>query len=279
MIVTEALAQARALIAAAEAKLLLRHVLDCSATDIAAHPERAMDESQSSRYASMVARRAEGEPVAYLVGSREFYGREFHVTPAVLIPRPETELLVEVALSKVSRGVTGGNPRGSTPRILDLGAGSGCVAITLALELDCEVTAVDVSADALAVVRENAARLGAKVTVVESDWFSAIDGRFDVIVGNPPYVAVGDAHLGEGDLRFEPMTALACGVDGLSAIRRIVTEAPRHLLPGGWLFLEHGYDQAEAMHALLAEAGFGAIEQHRDLAGIVRVSGAGIDRG
>jgi release factor glutamine methyltransferase len=227
----------------------------------------------------MVARRAEGEPVAYLVGSREFYGREFHVTPAVLIPRPETELLVEVALSKVSRGVTGGNPRGSTPRILDLGAGSGCVAITLALELDCEVTAVDVSADALAVVRENAARLGAKVTVVESDWFSAIDGRFDVIVGNPPYVAVGDAHLGEGDLRFEPMTALACGVDGLSAIRRIVTEAPRHLLPGGWLFLEHGYDQAEAMHALLAEAGFGAIEQHRDLAGIVRVSGAGIDRG
>jgi release factor glutamine methyltransferase len=296
MKVAEALAQARAVIPAAEARLLLRHVLDCSATAIAAHPERVMDESQSSRYAVLVARRAAGEPIAYLVGSREFYGRDFHVTPAVLIPRPETELLVEVALAKVppsasnelgfadrgkadyhrpvvSRGVTGGNPRGSTPSMLDLGAGSGCVAITLALELGGKVTAVDVSPDALTVARENAARLNAKVTFIESDWYSAVDGKFDLIVGNPPYVAEGDVHLGEGDLRFEPALALACGADGLSAIRRIVAEAPRHLLPGGWLFLEHGYDQAEAVRALLEQAGFGPIEQHRDLAGIVRVSG------
>jgi release factor glutamine methyltransferase len=294
MKVAEALAQARAAVPAAEARLLLRHVLNCSASAIAAHPEREMAESQSSWYAVLVARRAAGEPIAYLVGYREFYGRDFRVTPAVLIPRPETELLVEVALPKVppsasnefgfaDRGeVDYRRPvvsRGSTPSVLDLGAGSGCVAITLALELAGTVTAVDVSTDALAVARENAARLGAKVTFIESDWYSAVDGRFDLIVGNPPYVAEGDAHLSEGDLRFEPMTALACGADGLSAIRCIVAEAPRHLVPGGWLFLEHGYDQAEAMQALLAEAGFGAIEQHRDLAGIVRVSGGRVDRG
>lgn len=297
MTLAEALARARPLIGATEAKLLLRHVLDCSVTDITAHPERAIAESQSSRYGSLVARREAGEPIAYLVGSREFYGLDFKVTPAVLIPRPETELLVEIALAKVplsasnqssgfanednvdfrrrvvSRRVTGGSPRGSTARILDLGAGSGCVAITLALELGCEVTAVDVSTEALAVAGDNAARLGARVRFVESDWFGAVDGEFDLIVGNPPYVAEGDSHLSEGDLRFEPRTALACGADGLSAIRRILAEAPRHLAPGGGLLLEHGYDQAEAMRTLLAEAGFADIEQHRDLAGIVRVSG------
>ncbi len=263
MTMGEALAEARARIGSAEAKLLLRHVLGCSASEIAAHPERALDESQASRYADVVARRAAGEPVAYLLGSREFYGREFRVTPAVLIPRPETELLVETALSKVSRG--------DTPRILDLGAGSGCVAITLALELGCAVTAVDVSAEALAVARDNAARLGARVNFVKSDWFAAIDGEFDLIVGNPPYVAENDPHL--RDLAFEPMTALACGSDGLAAIRRILADAPRHLKPGGWLFLEHGYDQAEALRELLAGAGFVALERHRDLAGIMRVSG------
>lgn len=265
MNVGQALALARGRIPPAEAKLLLRHVLGCSAAEIAAHPEREFGEDQASRYAMLVGRRAAGEPVAYLVGSREFFGREFRVTPAVLIPRPETERLVEVVLSKLSRG--------DAPRILDLGAGSGCVAITLALAAGAEVTAVDVSREALAVARENAGRLGARVEFIESDWFSAVDGRFDLIVGNPPYVAEGDPHLNEGDLRFEPMTALACGQDGLSAIRRIVADAPRFLEPGGWLFLEHGYDQAEAMRALLAEAGFPAIEQHRDLAGIVRISG------
>lgn len=263
MNLVEALAQARGRIASAEAKRLLRHVLAITASEVAAHPERALDESQSSRYAELVQRRAAGEPVAYLVGSREFYGRDFRVTPAVLIPRPETELLIELALTKVSRG--------GTPRTLDLGAGSGCVAITLALELGCAVTAVDVSIEALAVARDNAARFGARVNFVESDWFAGVEGRFELIVGNPPYVAEGDAHL--RDLAFEPMTALACGADGLNAIRRIVADAPRHLTPGGWLLLEHGYDQAAAVAALLAGAGFVAVEQHRDLAGIVRVSG------
>jgi release factor glutamine methyltransferase len=265
MTLAEALAQARVRIGASEAKLLLHHVLGCSPAEIVAHPEREIAESQSSRYAKLVSRRAAGEPIAYLVGYREFYSRDFRVSPAVLIPRPETELLVDVALGKVRRG--------DTPRILDLGAGSGCVAIALALELGSEVTAVDVSAEALAVARDNAARLGARVKFIESDWFAAIDGEFDLIVGNPPYVADGDSHLSEGDLRFEPMAALACGADGLSAIRRILDKAPRHLAPGARLFLEHGYDQAEAMRTLLVEAGFTDIEQHRDLAGIVRVSG------
>lgn len=265
MNVGAALAQARTQIEPAEAKLLLRHVLAASAAELAAHPERELTESQSSRYASLVRRRGAGEPIAYLVGVREFYGREFKVSPAVLIPRPETELLVETAIAKVSRG--------GTPRILDLGAGSGCVAITLALELGCEVTAVDVSAEALAVARDNAARLGARVNFIESDWFASVDGEFDVIVGNPPYVAEGDPHLAEGDLRFEPMAALASGSDGLSAIRRILGDAKQHLVPGGWLLLEHGYDQSEAMRQLLVQAGFQSIEQYRDLAGIVRISG------
>lgn len=265
MNIAEVLAQARGRIESAEAKLLLRHVLDVAASEIAAHPERMLDESQSSRYAELVARRMAGEPVAYLVGYREFFGRDFRVTPAVLVPRPETELLVETALAKVSR-------RG-TPRLLDLGAGSGCVAITLALELGCPVAAVDVSRDALAVARGNAERLGAQVTFIESDWFANVVGRFDLIVGNPPYVAEGDPHLSEGDLRFEPMPALASGADGLDAIRRIVADAPCHLNPGGWLFLEHGYDQADRVRTLLGNAGFADIELHRDLAGIVRVSG------
>lgn len=265
MNVGAALAQARTQIEPAEAKLLLRHVLAASAAELAAHPERELSESQSSRYASLVRRRGAGEPIAYLVGVREFYGREFKVSPAVLIPRPETELLVETAIEKVGRG--------GTPRILDLGAGSGCVAITLALELGCEVTAVDVSAEALAVAWDNAARLGAHVNFIESDWFAAVEGEFDIIVGNPPYVAEGDPHLDEGDLRFEPPRALACGADGLSAIRRILADAKQHLVPGGWLLLEHGYDQSEAMRQLLVQAGFQSIEQYRDLAGIVRISG------
>lgn len=263
MTVGEALALARGRIAVAEAKLLLRHVLGCAAAEIAAHPERSVDETQASQYASLVGRRAAGEPVAYLLGRREFYGREFAVTPAVLIPRPETELLVEAALAKLSRR--------NTPGILDLGTGSGCVAITLALETGVTVIAADVSPEALAVARANAERLGAPVRFVESDWFSAIEGRFDLVVANPPYVAEGDPHL--RDLAFEPAGALVSGKDGLDAIRRIVAEAPRHLRPGGWLLFEHGHDQAGAVCRLLAGAGFAEIEQHRDLAGILRVSG------
>jgi release factor glutamine methyltransferase len=264
MKIGEAIAGARKLIPASEARLLLMHVASVSATEIAAHPERDLASAKLPEFMSLLARRAAGEPIAYLVGSREFYGRNFTVTPAVLIPRPETELLIEVGVTKVSHA--------GRPRILDLGAGSGCVAITLALELGCEVMAVDVSAEALTVARDNAARLGARASFIESDWFSAVEGRFDLIVGNPPYVAEGDPHLSAGDLRFEPMGALASG-DGLDAIRRILADAPKYLAPGGWLFLEHGYDQAEAVRALLEQAGFGSIEQHADLAGIVRISG------
>jgi len=265
MTVAELLTRARQAIPGNEARLLLRQVLGTTAVALAAHPERELDDTLADRYLAFVARRAAGEPMAYLVGRREFFGREFEVTPAALIPRPETELLVELGAAKL-RGLT-------LPRILDLGTGSGCVAISLALELGVGAMAVDLSPNALAVARVNARRLGAAVTFVESDWFSAIDGAFDLIVANPPYVAEGDPHLGEGDLRFEPPLALACGVDGLAAIRRIVADAPRHLVAGGWLYLEHGYDQAESVHALLAAAGFTNLVQHRDLAGIVRVSG------
>ena len=263
--IDEALAIAREAIPAAEARLLLGFVLARPRAWLAAHGEAVLDEDHVREFAGMAARRIAGEPVAYLVGLREFYGREFEVAPGVLIPRPETELLVDVAKTKVSRG--------ETARVLDLGAGSGCIAIMIALELGGEVTAVDVSPAALAVARGNAARLGADVAFVESDWFSAVGGTFDLVVANPPYIAEGDPQLSQGDLRFEPVGALASGVDGLDAIRIIIAEAPRHLALGGWLFIEHGYDQAAAVRALLEAAGFTDTEQHRDLAGIVRVSG------
>jgi release factor glutamine methyltransferase len=265
MIVAEALAHARRAIPAGEGRLLLQHVLAATAAELAAHPELALDDAQFDHYAKLVAGRAAGQPIAYLTGWREFFGRPFGVSSAVLIPRPETELLVELGVDRLR-----GRAR---PRILELGTGSGCIAITLALELAADVTAVDVSADALVAARDNAQRLGATVEFLHSDWYSVVDGRFDLIVANPPYVADGDPHLQAGDLRFEPRLALACGTDGLSAVRRIVDGARRHLLPGGWLLLEHGYDQAALVHQLLDSAVFRDIEQHRDLAGIVRVSG------
>jgi release factor glutamine methyltransferase len=262
------LAAARELIPLSEARLLARHAFACSAAWLEAHRDDRLTEAQADAFSELVACRAAGEPIAYLLGSREFYGRDFAVSPAVLIPRPETELLIDLAKTAAA-GI-------AEPRILDLGTGSGCVAITLTLELAAaSVTALDVSPEALAVAQENAARLGARVRFLESDWFAALgeDESFHLIVGNPPYVAEGDPHLDEGDLRFEPELALHCGADGLSAIRRIVSDARRHLLPGGKLYFEHGYDQAEAVAELLAVAGYTAIEQHRDLAGIVRVTG------
>jgi release factor glutamine methyltransferase len=261
----EALIGARKVIAANEARLLLLHVTGVTATTLAAHPEQELRPTQTASFLSLLRRRAAGEPIAYLTGGREFYGRDFEVSPAVLIPRPETEHLVECAIEK-ARGL-------GAARILDLGTGSGCVAITLALELRAEVVAADLSAEALAVAHANADRLRARVEFVDSDWYARIDGRFDLIVANPPYVAEGDPHLAQGDLRFEPIGALACGADGLAAIRHIVTDAPAHLRPGGWLLLEHGYDQAAAVADMLTAAGFADIEQQRDLAGIIRVSG------
>ena len=282
--VAAALAAARAKLPAGEARLLLGHVLARPAAWLIAHDDEAVDEDALLGFASLVARRAGGEPVAYLVGHREFFGREFEVSPAVLIPRPETELLVELAVAKVGAGslCVPGNPlRGQvTATILDMGTGSGCIAVTLALEmLQAQVTAVDSSEPALRVARDNAEKHGASLRLLQSDWFGALSGEcFDLVVANPPYIAAGDPHLAAGDLRHEPQGALASGADGLDSIRRIVSAAPAHLVAGGQLWLEHGYDQAEAVCGLLAAAGFADIEQHRDLAGTVRVSGGRLRR-
>ncbi|MBK9022225.1 MAG: peptide chain release factor N(5)-glutamine methyltransferase [Sulfuritalea sp.] len=265
--VAAVLEAARRKLPASEARLLLGHVLDQSAAWLLAHGEQVLDEDDLLAFASLVARRAGGEPVAYLVGRREFFGRDFEVSPAVLIPRPETELLVDIALANVGAG--------ETARILDLGTGSGCIAVTLALELpQAQVTAIDASAIALAVARRNADRYSARLRFVQSDWFDALgEESFDLIVANPPYIAAADPHLAAGDLRHEPVTALASGTDGLDALRRIIAGAPAHLAPGGQLWLEHGYDQAPAVQELLFAAGLTEVKQHSDLAGIIRVSG------
>ena len=265
--IARALAWGRERIDVMDARVLLRHVLQCPASRLAAWPEQLVDAEDWASYRALVERRVAGEPVAYLTGEREFYGRNFMVTPAVLIPRPDTELLVELALAHV------GDRR--QLRALDMGTGSGALAITLALELgEADVTALDRSREALWVAMANAARLGASVSFVQSDWFGALgEERFELIVSNPPYIAAADPHLDEGDLRFEPRNALAAGPAGLDDLVEITAGAARHLEAGGWLLLEHGYDQAFAVRGLLADAGFASIASWKDLAGIERVSG------
>lgn len=265
--VASALAWARTAIDAAEARILLRHVLGCTAARLSAHPESRLDDTEWADYRQLVERRQIGEPIAYLTGEREFFGYALLVTPTVLIPRHETELLVELALAHFSA-----RPRA---RVLDLGTGSGALAVALAGELsEPDVTAVDRSREALLVAMANAARHRLSVSFVVSDWFSALAGdRFDLIVGNPPYVASNDPHLVEGDVRFEPANALASGPEGLDDIERIIRQSPYHLEAGGWLFLEHGYNQSARVRGLLADAGFASIASWRDLAGIERVSG------
>ncbi|MBV2234829.1 MAG: peptide chain release factor N(5)-glutamine methyltransferase, partial [Sterolibacterium sp.] len=254
-----------------EARLLLQEVAGLTASALLAHPEQPLDAAQVQAYRALVERRQRGEPIAYLLGRREFYGRDFAVAPGVLIPRPETELLVERALFRIN-GLT-------APKILDLGCGSGCIGITLALERrDAQVCALDASSAALAISQRNAQVLAARLEFLASDWFSALHighagERYDLIVSNPPYIAAADPHLRQGDLNFEPIEALASGVTGLDALRHIITAAPVWLRPGGWLLLEHGYDQAAALRQCLLATGFEEIEQSRDLAGIVRVSG------
>jgi release factor glutamine methyltransferase len=259
------IAEARQRIAPAEARLLMRHVLGRDAAWLAAHDSDALAPEQAQVYGDFVSRRAQGEPIAYLTGEREFYGRAFNVTPDVLIPRPETELLVELGIAKL-RGI-------DTPRILELGTGSGCIAISLACELPhATVTAIDISESALVVARTNAAKHGTVIEFRHGDWLSDVGERYDLIVSNPPYVATGDPHLSSGDLRHEPIDALASGTDGLDALRRIVFEAPHCLRPGGWILLEHGYDQSESVQDLLEAAGIMSIAAHDDLAGIARVA-------
>lgn len=264
--VTGALAWARRHIAPMDARILLRHVLKCSAANLVTRSGDALDPGELARFEELVRRREAGEPVAYLVGEREFYGRTFKLTPAVLIPRPETELLVELALGRCA-GVR-------QPRILDLGTGSGALAITLALEIpDASVCAVDRFREALWVAMANAAGAGASVSFVESDWFARLGAeRFDLIVANPPYVSVHDPHLEQGDVRFEPRTALAAGPEGLDDLDRIIAGAPAYLEADGWLLLEHGYNQATAVRARLLDAGFVEVASWKDLAGIERAT-------
>ena len=252
-----------------EIQYLLQHVLHKPRAWLLAHPEAILDASNDEHYRALLLRRLGGEPMAYILGEREFFGLTFRVTPATLIPRPETELLVELALQRI--------PPHEPCRVLDLGAGSGAIALAIAhARPQIEMVAVDASAAALAVAQENAARLAIpNVRFVLSDWYAALgDARYRVIVSNPPYVAAGDAHLEQGDLRFEPESALAAGPDGLADIRRIAAGARARLEPGGWLLLEHGYDQAAAVQEILEAAGLGAGFTAADLAGIGRVTGA-----
>jgi release factor glutamine methyltransferase len=247
---------------AGEARALLAQVLSVRRERLIAFPEQTVDSAAAERFTELAARRRSGEPLAYVLGHREFYGHEFIVTPAVLVPRPETELLVDLALQAL-RGLP-------SPHVLDLGTGSGCVAITLALARpDAVVVAVDKSADALAVAGRNAAALGACVRFIESDWFSAVTGPFDLIVANPPYVAAGDPHLAA--LVHEPLHALTDDGDGLSCLRSIAAHAPAYLKPGGHLLVEHGHDQGEGVHQLLAQAGLTRLRTVKDAAGIDRV--------
>jgi release factor glutamine methyltransferase len=254
-----------------DAQVLMAHVLGVNRAWIAANPMRILTESEDAKIDMLAVERAMGRPVAYLLGSREFYGYEFAVDPAVLIPRPETETLVEAALARLA-------PQDSC---LDLGTGSGAIAVTIAKQRpNARLVATDASAAALALARRNADRheCADRIEFLEGPWFAPVgERRFDVIVSNPPYVAAGDPHLARGDLRFEPQGALTDGsADGLDSIRAIVAGAPGHLNPRGWLLLEHGYDQAPAVRELLEAAGYKDLVSIPDLAGIPRVAGGKI---
>ncbi|RQS72327.1 peptide chain release factor N(5)-glutamine methyltransferase [Burkholderia sp. Bp8963] len=259
---------------AVDARVLLACALGWTRTQLITRGDEPLDAAAVERYRALEARRAAGEPVAQLVGMREFFGRPFDVTPDVLIPRPETELLVEAALDAID-----GIPH---PAVLDLGTGSGAIAVSIAAERpDARVWALDRSPAALDVAARNAGKLldarrpGGPLQLLQSDWYAALDPAlaFDTIVSNPPYIAQHDPHLSQGDLRFEPRGALTDDADGLSAIRAIVAGARAHLKPGGTLWIEHGYDQAEAVRALLAAHGFVAVESLADLAAIERTTG------
>jgi release factor glutamine methyltransferase len=259
--------QVQSLLDAVDNRILLCHALALSRVSLITQSERALDHGEAQRYAALVRRRLDGEPIAYIIGQREFFGLPFEVSSAVLIPRPDTELLVELTLDRLP-------PQG---RVLDMGTGSGAIAVALAhTRRDADVTALDVSADALAVARRNAAVNGARVTFLQSDWYTALDGqpRFDVIASNPPYIASGDRHLSEGDLRYEPAGALTDHADGLSALRIIIAGARQRLKPQGWLLMEHGYDQSAAVRELLTVQGYTDVQSWTDLAGIERVTGA-----
>ncbi|HET9819272.1 MAG TPA: peptide chain release factor N(5)-glutamine methyltransferase [Rhodanobacteraceae bacterium] len=251
-----------------EAALLLAHVLGVSDAWLVTHAGDDIDAARAADYRALIGRRVRGEPFAYIVGVRGFHALDLSVTPDVLIPRPETELLVDLALQRL--------PGDVDCAVADLGTGSGAVALAIARTRPrVQVVATDASEAALQVARGNAARLGLhNVAFAHGDWCGALDDQlFEVIVSNPPYVAEGDPHLSIGDLRFEPRNALASGADGLDAIRILVRDAPAHLRDGGWLLLEHGFDQGAAVRDLLARHGYAEVVTARDLGGHERVTG------
>ena len=265
----QALHQAHTLgLARIDAQLLLLHTLgrpDAGRAWLLAHDTDALDDALHAQFIALCQRRAAGEPVAYLTGRKEFYGLPLHIDARVLDPRPDTETLVDWALEVLA-------PL-PAPRVVDLGTGSGAIALALQSQRPtAQVWAVDASSDALAVAQANATRLGLPVRFQQGNWLAPMEGAsFDAIVSNPPYIASADPHLAA--LTHEPLQALASGADGLEDIRAIALQAPRHLAPGGWLLLEHGYDQAEAVRALLSAAGFSGVESRRDLAGVERCTG------
>lgn len=249
-----------------EARILLAHALKLTRVQLVTQADRVLSDEEAAQISTLFQRRIDGEPIAYIVGEREFFGLMLYTTPDVLIPRPETELLVEVALERLP----------ANGRILDMGTGSGAIAIAIAHSRpDAQVTALDMSESALAIAQRNAERHGARIRFLRSDWYSALtEDRFELIVSNPPYIVDADPHLSQGDLRFEPIDALTDHADGLSAIRTIIGGAPAHLVNGGWLLMEHGYDQAARVRELLGCQGFHDAQSWKDLAGIERISGA-----
>lgn len=264
----QALAQAHTLgLPRIDAQLLLLHALgrpDAGRAWLLAHDTDALEPGTHDAFIALCQRRAAGEPVAYLTGRKEFYGLMLQVDARVLDPRPDTETLVDWALEVIA-------PL-PAPRLVDLGTGSGAIALALQSQRPtAQVLAVDASPDALAVAQANAKRLGLQVQFQPANWLAGLDGLFDAIVSNPPYIASADPHLAA--LTHEPLQALASGTDGLDDIRTIVAQAPAHLRPGGWLLLEHGYDQADAVQALLTAQGFAQVQSRTDLAGIARCSG------
>lgn len=240
-----------------DAELLLSHITGLSRTSFRAWPEREVPEAQAKAFEALVQDRVAGRPVAHLLGHQEFWSLPLKVTASTLIPRPDTECLVEVALDL---------PLRQQARVLDLGTGTGAIALALASEHPgWQVTACDAVAEAVALARENAEALGLPVSVVHSSWFSGLEpNRFDLVVSNPPYIPDNDHHLAEGDVRFEPASALVSGSDGLDDLRLIIDQAPDWLVEGGWLLVEHGYDQADAVAGLFRARGFQDVEGLQD---------------
>ena len=252
-----------------DAQLLLAHVLNCNRTWLTAHADHTLSEVHATTWAELFQRAIEGEPLAYILGEKEFHGLTLHVTADVLIPRADTETLVDWALERL-QAVTG-TP--TAPKVIDLGCGSGAIALAIKHRFSsAQVTAVDASPSALAVAQNNGSRLGLDVAWSPSDWWSAVQGQlFHLAVSNPPYIADADPHVPA--LRHEPIMALTSGRTGLDALRQVIQDAPRHLHPNAWLLLEHGYDQAAEVRELLRARGFAEVSSRRDLAGHERCSG------